>query len=95
MLPGTVCTCCSGLAVVSRTLLEERPWLLSATKEALTASTMTTMKAGSGTPAATVGAEIEEGHDAELPETSEGKSCRRESDGEISPSKLAAKLLLV
>ena len=49
--------CSSMLTEFLRKLLEVEPGPLSAAKEALTASTITVIRAGSWTPAATTGAE--------------------------------------
>ena len=84
-----------------RKLLEVEPGPLSAAKEALTASTITVIRAGSWTPAATTGAEtVEDDGGTEFAaeagnEGIDNSACRRVSDGKFSLSKLAAKLLLV
>ena len=84
-----------------RKLFEVEPGPFSAAKEALTASTITAIRAGSWTPTATSGAEaVEDVCGAEFAaEASDAgtddSACRTVSDGEFSPSKLAAKLLLV
>ena len=84
-----------------RKLLEVEPGLFSAAKESLSASTITAIRAGSWTPAATTGAEIvEDDCGAEFAteagdEGTDDLACRRVYGREFSPSKLAAKLLLV
>ena len=84
-----------------RKLLEVEPGPLSAAKEALTLSTITVIRAGSWTPAATTGAEtVEDDCGTEFAaeagnEGTDNSACRRVSDGKFSLSKLAAKLLLV
>ena len=93
--------CSSMLTEFPRKLLEVEPGPLSAAKEALTASTITVIRAGSWTPAATTGAEtVEDDCGTEFAAEAGNKgtdnsACRRVSDGKFSLSKLAAKLLLV
>ena len=82
-------------------MLEVEPGLFSAAKESLTASTITAIRAGSWTPAATTGAEtVEDDCGAKFAtevgdEGTDDLVCRRVYGSEFSPSKLAAKLLLV
>ena len=92
--------CSSTLTEFPRKLLEVGPGPSSAAKEALTASTITVIRAGSWTPVATTGAEtVEDVCGPEFaPEASDegtdDSACGRVSDGEFFPSKLAAKLLV-
>ena len=82
-------------------LLELEPGPFSAANEAFTASTIAAIRAGSWTPAATTGAEtVEDVCGAEFAAEASDKgpndsACKSVSDDEFSPSKLAAKLLLV
>ena len=93
--------CSSTLTEFPRKLLELEPGPFSAANEAFTASTITTIRAGSWTPAATTEAETAEevcGAEFAAEASNEGPddlACKRVSDDEFSPSKLAAKLLLV
>ena len=97
--PEAVCS--STLIEFPSKLLEVEPGPFSATKEALTASMITAIRAGSWTQAATTGAEtVEDVCGAEFAAEASNKgtddsACRTVSDGKFSPSKLAAKLLLV
>ena len=93
--------CSSTLSEFPRKLLELEPGPFSAANEAFTASTIAAIRAGSWTPAATTGAETVEdvcGAEFAAEASDEGpddSACKRVSDDEFSPSKRAAKLLLV
>ena len=93
--------CGSTQTEFTRKLLGLEPGPFSAAKEALTASTIAAIRAGSWTPAATTGVEtVEEvcGTEFAAEASDEGpddSACKRVSDDEFSPSKRAAKLLLV
>ena len=93
--------CNSTLIEFPRKLLEVEPGLFSAAKESLTASKIIAIKTESWTPAATTGAEtVEDDCGAKLAaeagdEGADNLACRRVCGSEFSPSKLAAKLLLV
>ena len=92
MPPEAVCS--STLIEFPCKLLEVEPGPFSATKEALTASMITAIRAGSWTRAATTGAEtVEEVCGAEFAAEASDKGtddsvCRTVSDGGFSPSKL-------
>ena len=93
--------CSSTLIEFPCKLLEVEPGLFPAANESLTASTITAIRAGSWTPAATTGAEtVEDDCGAEFAaeagdEGTDDLACRRVYGSEFSPSKFAAKLLLV
>ena len=92
MPPEAVCS--STLIEFPCKLLEVEPGPFSATKEALTASMITAIRAGSWTRAATTGAEtVEEVCGAKFAAEASDKGtddsvCRTVSDGGFSPSKL-------
>ena len=83
--------CSSTLTEFPRKLLEQEPEPLSAPNEAFTASTITAIRAGSWTPAATTRAEtVEDVHGAEFVtemshERPDDSACKRVSDDEFSP----------
>ena len=92
--------CGSTQTEFTRKLLGLEPGPFSAAKEALTASTIAAIRAGLRTPPATTGAETVEDYcwtefaAEEGDEGTDESACRRVSDGEFSPSNLAAKLLV-
>jgi len=93
--------CSSTLTEFPRKFLEVESGLFSAAKELLMASTITAIRVGSWTPAATTGVETVEGDcGAEFAadagdEGTDDLACGGVYGSEFSPSKLAAKLLLV
>ena len=97
----TEAACSSTLSEFPRKLLELEAGPFSAANEAFTASTISAIRAGSWTPAARTGAETVEdvcGAEFAAEASDEGpdySACKRVSDDEFSPSKRAAKLLLV
>ena len=99
--PPPKAACGSTLSEFPSRLLELEPGPFSAANEAFTVSTIAAIRAGSWTPAATTGAEtVEEVCGAEFAaeasnEGPDDSACKRVSDDECSPSKRAAKLLLV
>ena len=83
----------SALTEFPHKLLELEPGPFSAANEAFTASTITAIRVGSWTPAATTGAETVEdvcGAEFAAEASDEGpddSACKRVSDDEFSPSK--------